>query len=544
MRVRIFIGCALLSAFQLASCYDSEIEQLNHKIEQQQKRIEARPASLAILTTLPICLAQGTQAGIEFRINPSEAALWLDYELCTWQLDRVGTATRQSVASSQNVSLVRIEQVYDPETQALKPGQYRAIIKDANYESDYDELLSLVLTCYKGTSEECQISSSAFEVKSVVQTSVHTGLPVMIVNTPDAQPIQSKKVWIEGATMAIISDEGTIAYQGKLSVRGRGNTSWGFPKKPYAIRLDQKAALLGMPPNKHWCLLANWADRSLIRNAVAFELARQTELDWTPSGRHVELVVNGVHQGNYYLCEQIRVDENRVNVDNSNTSAVDRGYLMELDVNYDEACKFRSPLRNLPWQFKDPDEVTPEQQSFVEQYVAEMEDALYDSVRFSHRDFARYMDLESFADYWLVYEIAQLWEPNHPKSVFMHKDAGGKMKAGPVWDFDMGCFKPRPYYFWVDNTAVYYDRLFDDAAFCQLVAERLNRFLPRFLSVESYIDSLSAMLVRSEQINYPMWPITIDSSGDEKLSDYSEVIERIKRALHEKSLWMHESLPL
>ncbi len=176
MRVRIFIGCALLSAFQLASCYDSEIEQLNHKIEQQQECIEARPTSLAILTTSPICLAQGTQAGIEFRINPSEAALWLDAELCTWQLDRVGTATRQSVASSQNVSLVRIEQVYDPETQALKPGQYRAIIKDANYESDYDELLSLVLTCYKGTSEECQISSSAFEVKSVVQTSVHTGL--------------------------------------------------------------------------------------------------------------------------------------------------------------------------------------------------------------------------------------------------------------------------------------------------------------------------------------------------------------------------------
>ena len=69
-----------------------------------------------------------------------------------------------------------------------------------------------------------------------------------------------------------------------------------------------------MPKHKRWVLLANWMDRTLLRNDVAFEMARRV-MDWAPRGQFVELYLNGVHQGNYYLCEQIKVDKNRVNID-------------------------------------------------------------------------------------------------------------------------------------------------------------------------------------------------------------------------------------
>lgn len=496
------------------------------------------PASIAILSVAPIHLSMNAEASIEFRVNPSTAALHLIDGEDVLELDCVGTRTRSYVTHSENVKLTRIEQVYNPVTHELKEGQYRAVFSDCGHSVGYDDLYTLVLTCQKGTSQEYQISSSAFEIKSTSLEELSNGLPIVLINTPNDQPILSKQEWMEGASMTIVSANGQIEYQGSLSVKGRGNTSWGFPKKPYALKLDKKSEILGMKKHKRWCLLANWADRSLIRNAVAFELARQTELDWTPSGQHVELVLNGEHLGNYFLCEQIKVDENRVNISNPSEPIADRGYLMELDTYFDEAFKFRSPLRDLPWQFKDPDEVTDEQQAFMEQYVADMEHSLYDSLCFINRDFTEYMDLGSFADYWMVYEIAQLREPNHPKSVYMHKDAGGKMQAGPVWDFDLGCFKPRPYYYWADRDAVYYGQLFRDEGFRQLVRERWNNYRDHFLAVESMVDSLAEKLAPSEKLNFPMWPIDIDSNNDENLTDYTEVIARLKQGLREKILWM------
>lgn len=536
----------ILSA--LNSCYDDEIDSLSDRlnvIEMIELAPEViRPAGIVVLDPGPICLELGERRTIEFRINPSNASLSTADEE---EIELVCLGPQKSsgyfgAGSSENVRLVSIEHVTDSLTQAKADGHYRLTIEDRDRQAGYSELFALVLTLSKGTKEECQIVSLPFVVMTERLTEVDTGLPVVLVNTPGMQPVSSKEEWMEGASMMIVSATGVIEYRGQLSIKGRGNTSWGFPKKPYALKLDTKTELLGMAAHKRWCLLAGWSDRSLIRNAVAFELARQTGLDWTPSGQHIELVLNGQHMGNYYLCEQIRLDENRLNLQNPKGNVADRGYIFELDTYFDEDFKFRSPLKDLPYQFKDPSDVTPEQQRFMEQYVAEMENALYDSARFAAREFVQYLDLESFADYWLVYEIAQLWEPNHPKSVYLHKDAGGKIKAGPVWDFDMGCFKPRPEYFYVNRTALYYEQLFRDREFCQIVSRRFNQHRDGFLSVTNFIDSLGNQLTASQDLNYPMWPISIVSSGDETLADYPQVLARLKTALCEKIAWLDDEL--
>ena len=124
-------------------------------------------------------------------------------------------------------------------------------------------------------------------------------LPQVVINTPNNQEIKSKTEWIEGATISITLADGTIDYESKdLEIRGRGNTTWEYPKKPYALKLGSKAEILGMPKHKRWVLLANWMDRTLMRNDVSFEIARQTGLAWTPRGKFVELVLNGKLMGN------------------------------------------------------------------------------------------------------------------------------------------------------------------------------------------------------------------------------------------------------
>lgn len=183
------------------------------------------------------------------------------------------------------------------------------------------------------------------------------GCPVVFIET-GGRAIPSKwEDWLEDAHVKIYNADWSVDLDASTSIRGRGNSTWGYPKKPYALKLDSGAEVLGMPKRKRWVLLANWMDRTLLRNDVSFKLAALTSLAYTPRGEFVEVYINGRHNGNYYLCEHIKVDQNRVNIDELDQGEVDGGYLLELDTYYDEVNKFKSEIRNLPYMFKDPDEV-------------------------------------------------------------------------------------------------------------------------------------------------------------------------------------------
>lgn len=377
---------------------------------------------------------------------------------------------------------------------------------------------------------------------------IGTGLPIVVLDTPGYVPITSKETWIPDATVTIYNPDGSVDYSGTLSVKGRGNSTWTqFPKKPYAMKLDSKASILGMPKHKRWCLLANWMDRTLIRNAVAFEIARRTELAWTPSGFFVELILNGEHIGNYFLCEQIKVDKVRVNIteldaDATEGEAITGGYLMECDDWFDETYKFHSGIHNVPWQFKDPDEVNEAQFDYMVDYVNRFEDALYDDDKFAAKEWLDYIEPESFADWWIVNEICRNRDVNFPKSAYIHKDKGGKLVAGPVWDFDWGTFIPQERYVYDALGEKYYlNRLFKDMSFRRLIKARWANYREALATIPEYIDALSATLVASDRINIGMWPISRETNEDNTLS-YTEAVEKLKSAYIGKYNWLDENI--
>ncbi|MBR4160170.1 MAG: CotH kinase family protein [Bacteroidaceae bacterium] len=364
-----------------------------------------------------------------------------------------------------------------------------------------------------------------------------TGLPTVIINTPNGASVPPKTAdWLKGTYIKVLNVDGTVCYEGtEDNIRGRGNSTWGYPKKPYALKLDSKASILGMPKHKRWVLLANWMDRTLLRNRVAFRMAQATCMGWTPRGEFVEVVLNGKHVGNYYLCEQIKIDENRVNITEMEETdisgdAVTGGYLLELDVNYDEVNKFKSPIKGLPYMFKEPDEdvLGEEQYNYMWHYVGTLEAALYDDIRFMTREYADYMDIDTYIDWWLVHELAFNGEPNHPKSTYMHKDRNGKLKAGPVWDFDWGTFVPTSQPFRIAES-VYYGRLLQDPVFVQRVKERWSVLKPKFEEIPDFIDAEKQKLQKSDQINIQLWPISSRTNGDETLS-YEDAVARMKNA--------------
>ena len=369
----------------------------------------------------------------------------------------------------------------------------------------------------------------------------HSGLPIVVISTAGAAEIPPKtEDWLSDSYMTIYDTDCSIDFSGTIGIRGRGNSTWKYPKKPYAIKLDSKAEILGMPKHKRWVLLANWLDRTLLRNHVSFRIAMQTGLEWTPRGEFVEVILNGNHIGNYYLCEQIKVDKNRVNIAELEESDIDGGYLMELDTYYDELYKFKSAVKSFPYMFKDPDEVNDSQFAFMKDFVNNLENALYDDDRFRAREYEQYLDIDSFIDWWITHELTGNTETKHPKSTYMHKDKGGKLKAGPVWDFDWKTFRPDNQE-WVTKEHLYYPILFTDPIFVARVKERWSMHEELLSKIPEFIEAESSRIRNSEGMNHEMWPVTQDTNGDINLP-FTDAVARMKKSYEAKFEFMRRNI--
>ena len=272
-----------------------------------------------------------------------------------------------------------------------------------------------------------------------------TNLPTVVINTKGAQEVTSKEEELS-SVVYIVSGEGKkLLATEKTGVRGRGNASWNFPKKPYRLKFDEKQQLLDAPAKaKKWTLINNYGDKTLMRNILAFELSRRFGLAYTPYCHPVDVVLNGEYRGCYQLCDQIEVNKNRVNITEMEPEDVDLpelsgGYLIEVDAYAStEASHFYSTL-GTPVTIKSPDDedIVNAQTRYITDYFNRMENAVFAS-NFANPEtgYRRYLDLDSFLKHFMVGEMSGNTDTYW--SVYMTKDReSDKFFTGPVWDFDI-----------------------------------------------------------------------------------------------------------
>ena len=347
-----------------------------------------------------------------------------------------------------------------------------------------------------------------------------TNLPTVVINTYNAQEITSKEVEI-GCTVYIISKDGKDLLTGKQTkVRGRGNASWDFPKKPYRIKFDTKQSPLGAPAAaKKWTLLSNYGDKTLMRNMLAFEVSRRVGLSYTPFCHPVDLIVNGEYRGCYQLCDQVEAADGRVEAKN--------GYLIEIDAYaYNEDVWFSSN-KGTPVTIKHPDEddITDQQIEFIKSYFNKMETAVF-STNFKDETngYRKYLDLDSFLRNFIVGEFSGNTDTYW--SVYMYKDAAdGKLYTGPAWDYDLGFendYRTYPInnlsdYIYASNGSVASEAVRsmvtkivknDPAAKARLIEiweEALNKGDLRNLNAYAY--DAAQMLKESQALNFKRWKI-------------------------------------
>ena len=333
---------------------------------------------------------------------------------------------------------------------------------------------------------------------------VEPDLPAIRINTTEAAPILDKVNYVTG-TYALDGQGADPPASGSVEVRGRGNTTWDMPKRPYRLKLGAAASLLGMPSNRHWVLLANHFDPSELRNSAAFALSEGTDLAWTPRSRYVELILNGSYEGIYQLTEHIRRDTTRVNVQNvaSQTTqpGITGGYIFEMDFwahqQGDPGFHINS---GIGFKLDDPEpppaDAPPlllanyaQQRAYIQNYVQTFDNVLY-SPTFADpvTGYAAYIDVDSFIDWYLVNEIAHN-DDAMGTSTWFYKPRSEKVKMGPVWDFDrsMGVDGTGAYdEYWV-RTRIWIHRLFEDPAFVDRVKVRWSRFEAAFRQVPASI---------------------------------------------------------
>ena len=504
-------------------------DQVSHYVDSLMNEHENAPkppvdVQSIVVINKEISLKNNHTTEIYFRVNPSNA----DVDLQCFQLDSPDTYTKavSYVTAPKNVKISSIQIAQDKNHVKLR-GQYIMTIEDMGLNAEYTERIAIVYASKDAEGHYYEASSEVITITSVPPTD---HLPKVYIETPDGAAITSKTEWMTGSTIKIIDENGSENLVASTSIRGRGNSTWGFPKKPYAIKLDSKAEVLGMPKHKRWVLLANWMDRTLMRNDVAFEIARRT-MEWAPRGKFVELYINGKHLGNYYLCEQIKVDENRVDVG-------DLGYIFEFDTYgpSDEINYFYSPIKNYPVTIKEPDEdvIT----SWEHPLFLEAKDCINNVEKLLESDktaLARWqeitdlIDITSYIDWWIVHELAFNYEPNHPKSCYMHKKGDGKLYAGPVWDFDWGTFQ-KGVYDMITTQTLWYGYLFRYPEFKTAVKQRWSETKATVEDVQKYIEDLTLYLEESNAVNIKMWPLTnAHTNGDESLS-YPKATEKFLTA--------------
>ena len=471
-----------------------------------------------------ISLKNNQQADIHFRVNPSNA----DVELKCFLLDSPDTYTKavSYVTAPKNVKLHSVQIVQDKNYVKLR-GQYSITIEDLGLNTEYTERIAIVYASKDAQGHYYEVSSDVITITSI-PPSDH--LPKVYIDTPEGAAITSKTEWMKGSTIKIVDENGVENLVATTSIRGRGNSTWYNPKKPYALKLDSKAEVLGMPKHKRWVLLANWMDRTLMRNDVAFEMARRT-MEWAPRGKFVELYLNGKHQGNYYLCEQIKVDENRADVG-------DDGYIFEFDTYgpSDEINYFYTPIKNYPVTIKEPDEeviTSWEHERFLEakDCISSVELLLESDKTKLERweEITELIDVTSYIDWWIVHELTFNYEPNHPKSCYMYKKGNGKLYAGAVWDFDWGTFQKGVYDMIITQT-LWYGYLSRYPEFRTAAKQRWAETKATLEDVQQYIIDLTAYLEESNAVNLKLWPLTnAHTNGDESLS-YPKATEKFLTA--------------
>lgn len=419
-------------------------------------------------------------------------------------------------------------------------------------------------------------------------------LPIVVIDTQEQAIQNDQKItalmgikYNGDGNLTSVTDPSNV-YDGFVGIEIRGATSATFPQPSFgfetrtATGANNSVPILNMPAENDWVLLSNFNDYSLIRNTFSFQLFGDMG-HYSPRARLCEVMINDSYRGIYVLGEKIKRDNNRVDIatldtDDNAGDSLTGGYILQQNY-WDNNNSFQSnyspldhPTFDVHFRYEYPqaDVITPQQKTYIASYMDSLETALY-GVNFmdSATGYRNFLSVKSFIDYFIVNELSRN-NDGFKKSVFYNKNkntSGGKLKAGPVWDFDWGyknlgscdIFSNEDGSGWAhlindcptDNYSTgWYLRLMQDSTFanelrCTYEGYRTN--ILDTVNIFSYIDSMRALVQNAQARHFQKWPI-LGMSGfapelDPIATSYDMELDKLKAWIALRLIWLDDNIP-
>lgn len=430
-----------------------------------------------------------------------------------------------------------------------------------------------------------------FPISVFSQTLTSSNLPIVSINTEgktiaDEPRIQAKmQIRYVGAGQTTNITDAPNVYDGLIDIEHRGSTSQSFPQKPYALDTinadgsDRDISPFGFPNEHNWILFPPYNDKTLMRDVLAYNLARGTGR-YASRTQYVELILNGEYRGLYVFMEKINRDNNRVNISKMTTTdisgdALTGGYIVKVDKTTGSSAsgwtstyppKVGQPQR-IYYQIEYPKlaDITSQQKSYLQNWMTDFEFMMSGS-SYNHatNGYSKWIDVASFVDYALVNEISKNVD-GYRLSTYLSKDRdskGGKLKAGPVWDFNLGFgnanyhdgqptsgwqiefnskFQDNFYQpFWWEK--LWKESAFQNAAQCRWRALRNTTFNKQ--RIHRWIDSTAQVLASPKDRHFAKWRVMGVYVWPNAFigKSYSEEVNYLKTWVENRINWMDNNL--
>jgi len=402
--------------------------------------------------------------------------------------------------------------------------------------------------------------AAAFSTSTANETPQLSDLPTLYITTEGNAPIISKEDYVR-ASILWVDANGTVSYDNNLGIRGRGNSTWGMDKKPYRIKFDKKTEFLGSEraKAKSWTLLANFADKSLIRNAVAACIGSFAGQPFTAAAEFVDVVLNGKYIGNYQISDQMEIRPKRVDITEQEDPATEEsnitgGYFLEVDgFAYEEPVSISTP-RGVMITVKSPDEdvINDAQISYIRNHITTFENALYsNNFRDPEKGYRKYVDASTLASWYISTELTGNVDGFWSTYIYKEKD-DDKIYWGPLWDYDIAfnncdrigdvSQKLMTDVGFGDNlTNVWVKRMWQDPWFANLINNTWRQLVADGIEkhICDYIDALAAKLDKSQQLNFGIWPINRHDYNEIVLfNTYQEGIDYLKKFIKDHCAYL------
>ena len=372
----------------------------------------------------------------------------------------------------------------------------------------------------------------------------YANLPRIVIETENFKEIRNTETKIP-ARLQIYGEDKPESDILELTIRGRGTSSFiAMPKNSYKLNLSQKEALFNMPKDKEWALIANFADRTLLRNFATYRLSEWLGFDYSPRGQFVELYLNRNYMGVYLLSETVKVSKKRVNI-----ADIPYSYLIEKTSEEEPNKKYITTDSGTLFRVRYPKSDTLSTLKMLEDHLNFVERSISnDSTTPNSID--SLISKEAFLPYYWIQEFAKNSDGAFHRSVFLTWTQGFPIKFGPIWDLDMGYGSN----FYQDETSPYTGWLIKKSGWFQKIlsrkkewAEASSYWKEHRKHFENFVDSLDtyANIIRKATANeFKRWNVLNNTEFwgyKEAYDSYDEALDSLKSWARNRIKWIDDN---